>query len=77
MSNHGACSTSTTRALSTRIHFFQSLDSTQRAAVFFRHRGFTPGMQQSGASAGRTGEVYGEVPPAVVGQGEPGLDVLQ
>lgn len=34
-------------------------------------------MQQSGASAGRAGQVDGQVPPAVVGQGEAGLDVLQ
>lgn len=54
--------------------------STQRAAGSphaTAAAGFPPGVQQSGAGAGRTGQVDGQVPPAVVGQGEPGLDVLQ
>lgn len=34
-------------------------------------------MEQSGASAGGTDEVDRQVPPAVVGQSEPGLNVLQ
>lgn len=59
-----------------RVFVFSMPRLNTPTGCFFRHKGFTPGMQQSGASAGRTGEVYGEVPPAVVGQGEPGLDVL-
>ncbi len=38
---------------------------------------FVPGVEQRGAGAGRTNEVDRQVSPAVVGQGEPGLDVLQ
>lgn len=37
---------------------------------------FVPGMEQRGARAGRTYEVDGQVSPPVVGQSEPGLDVL-
>lgn len=37
---------------------------------------FVPGVQQRGACAGRTDEVDSQVSPAVVGEGEPGLDVL-
>lgn len=37
---------------------------------------FVPGVEQRGARAGRTNEVDSQVSPAVVGQGEPGLDVL-
>lgn len=36
-----------------------------------------PGVEQRGAGAGRTDEMDGQVSPAVVGQGEPSLDVLQ
>lgn len=35
-----------------------------------------PGVQQRGAGASRTDEMDGQVSPAVVGQGEPSLDVL-
>lgn len=62
----GASATVCERVLRRRVN------STQRAAGVL-----PPGVQQSGASAGRTGQVDGQVPPAVVGQGEPGLDVLQ
>lgn len=37
---------------------------------------FVPGVEQCGACAGRTNEVDSQVSPPVVGQGEPGLDVL-
>lgn len=38
---------------------------------------FVPGVEQRGAGASGADEVDGQVSPAVVGQGEPGLDVLQ
>lgn len=37
---------------------------------------FVPGVEQRGARAGRTNKVDRQVSPPVVGQGEPGLDVL-
>lgn len=45
-------------------------------SVCVRSRVSVPGVEQSGACAGRTNEVDRQVSPAVVGQGEPGLDVL-
>lgn len=36
-----------------------------------------PGVEQRGAGACRADEMDGQVPPAVVGQGEPSLDVLK
>lgn len=36
-----------------------------------------PGVEQRGARPSRADEVDGQVAPAVVGQREPGLDVLQ
>lgn len=36
-----------------------------------------PGVEQRGASASRTDEMDGQIPPAVVRQGEPSLDVLK
>lgn len=38
---------------------------------------FVPGVEQRGAGASRTDEMDGQVPPAVVRQGEPSLDVLK
>lgn len=38
---------------------------------------FVPGVEQRGARASRTDEMDGQVPPAVVRQGEPSLDVLE
>jgi len=38
---------------------------------------FVPGVEQSGACAGGTNEVDRQISPAVVGQSEPGLNVLQ
>lgn len=35
-----------------------------------------PGVKQCGASTSWTNEVDGQIPPAVVGQGEPGLDMF-
>lgn len=61
-------------SISSTLTMCASVFVTQRAAAFCR---FSPGVQQSGASAGRAGQVDGQVSPAVVGQGEPGLDVLQ
>lgn len=38
---------------------------------------FLPGVEQRGARASWTDELDDQVPPAVVRQGEPGLDVLK
>lgn len=37
---------------------------------------FVPGVEQRGACAGRTNQVNSQVSSPVVGQGEPGLDML-